>query len=195
MTHNGAIRILRYAERLHHKDLNDYWLGEVLRIAKGTVGNQRLGDGWFKVRVRDRIEALSDGRSTLNSFIEGFHTRPDTIFSDCAPWLFGTQASLWWLRNYNSRTKATVEAYIEKTSQNVRSGICIMGMWKQHSGVLRVRLCKEHLYKKRMVWIGITFWQVMELQGAVAVSFTVTKDYALISLKGPKQNAKSGIFW
>ena len=175
-----SMRISAYAERLL-QGLNDIdWSESIKESQRNWIGKSVGAMVSFKVKSqKSQVESeatLSDfGHSTLDSFIDVFTTRPDTIFGVT----FMTLAPEYDLvaKITTPEQKATVEAYIEKTAK--RSERERMADVKTISGVFTGAYAEHPFTKEAIpVWIGDYVLAGYGTGAVMAVPCGDERDYA-----------------
>ncbi|KFF04916.1 leucine--tRNA ligase [Flavobacterium reichenbachii] len=175
-----SMRISAYAERLL-QGLNDIdWSESIKESQRNWIGKSVGALVKFKVKSqksKDESEAvLSDfGHSTLDSFIEVFTTRPDTIFGVTFMTLAPEHDLV--AKITTAEQKAAVEAYIEKTAK--RSERERMADVKTISGVFTGAYAEHPFTKEPIpVWIGDYVLAGYGTGAVMAVPCGDERDYA-----------------
>jgi len=175
-----SMRISAYAERLL-QGLNDIdWSESIKESQRNWIGKSVGAMVKFKVKSqKSQVEseaALSDfGHSTLNSFIEVFTTRPDTIFGVTFMTLAPEHDLV--AKIVTTDQKNAVEAYIEKTAK--RSERERMADVKTISGVFTGAYAVHPFTKEPIpVWIGDYVLAGYGTGAVMAVPCGDERDYA-----------------
>ncbi|KQX15121.1 leucine--tRNA ligase [Flavobacterium sp. Root420] len=175
-----SMRISAYAERLL-QGLNDIdWSESIKESQRNWIGKSVGAMVSFKVKSQKSqvpSEAtLSDfGHSTLDSFIDVFTTRPDTIFGVTFMTLAPEHDLV--AKITTPEQKATVEAYIEKTAK--RSERERMADVKTISGVFTGAYAEHPFTKEAIpVWIGDYVLAGYGTGAVMAVPCGDERDYA-----------------
>jgi leucyl-tRNA synthetase len=175
-----SMRISAYAERLLQglKDID--WSESIKESQRNWIGKSVGALVKFQVKSqKSNVEseaALSDfGHSTLDSFIEVFTTRPDTIFGVTFMTLAPEHPLV--AEITTSEQKAAVEAYIEKTAK--RSERERMADVKTISGVFTGAYAEHPFTKEPIpVWIGDYVLAGYGTGAVMAVPCGDERDYA-----------------
>jgi leucyl-tRNA synthetase len=175
-----SMRISAYAERLL-QGLNDIdWSESIKESQRNWIGKSVGALVKFQVKSqKSNVEseaALSDfGPSTLDSFIEVFTTRPDTIFGVTFMTLAPEHDLV--AKITTPEQKAAVEAYIEKTAK--RSERERMADVKTISGVFTGAYAEHPFTKEPIpVWIGDYVLAGYGTGAVMAVPCGDERDYA-----------------
>jgi leucyl-tRNA synthetase len=175
-----SMRISAYAERLL-QGLNDIdWSESIKESQRNWIGKSVGAMVSFKVQSpKSQVESeatLSDfGHSTLDSFIDVFTTRPDTIFGVTFMTLAPEHDLV--AKITTPEQKATVEAYIEKTAK--RSERERMADVKTISGVFTGAYAEHPFTKEAIpVWIGDYVLAGYGTGAVMAVPCGDERDYA-----------------
>lgn len=175
-----SMRISAYAERLL-QGLNDIdWSESIKESQRNWIGKSVGAMVSFKVKSqKSQVESeatLSDfGHSTLDSFIDVFTTRPDTIFGVTFMTLAPEHDLV--AKITTPEQKATVEAYIEKTAK--RSERERMADVKTISGVFTGAYAEHPFTKEPIpVWIGDYVLAGYGTGAVMAVPCGDERDYA-----------------
>jgi len=175
-----SMRISAYAERLL-QGLNDIdWSESIKESQRNWIGKSVGAMVKFKVKSqKSQVEseaALSDfGHSTLDSFIEVFTTRPDTIFGVTFMTLAPEHDLV--AKIVTADQKNAVEAYIEKTAK--RSERERMADVKTISGVFTGAYAEHPFTKEPIpVWIGDYVLAGYGTGAVMAVPCGDERDYA-----------------
>ena len=175
-----SMRISAYAERLL-QGLNDIdWSESIKESQRNWIGKSVGATVSFKVESqKPKVESdaiLSDfGPSTLDSFIDVFTTRPDTIFGVTFMTLAPEHELV--AQITTPEQKSEVESYIEKTSK--RSERERMADVKTISGVFTGAYAEHPFTKERIpVWIGDYVLAGYGTGAVMAVPCGDERDYA-----------------
>ncbi|MBG6111792.1 leucyl-tRNA synthetase [Flavobacterium sp. CG_9.10] len=175
-----SMRISAYAERLL-QGLNDIdWSESIKESQRNWIGKSVGATVSFKVKSqKSKVESdaiLSDfGPSTLDSFIDVFTTRPDTIFGITFMTLAPEHELV--AQITTPEQKSEVESYIEKTSK--RSERERMADVKTITGVFTGAYAEHPFTKERIpVWIGDYVLAGYGTGAVMAVPCGDERDYA-----------------
>lgn len=175
-----SMRISAYAERLL-QGLNDIdWSESIKESQRNWIGKSVGAMVSFKVKSqKSQVESeatLSDfGHSTLDSFIDVFTTRPDTIFGVTFMTLAPEHDLV--AKIVTADQKNAVEAYIEKTAK--RSERERMADVKTISGVFTGAYAEHPFTKEAIpVWIGDYVLAGYGTGAVMAVPCGDERDYA-----------------
>ncbi|MGA9637219.1 class I tRNA ligase family protein, partial [Flavobacterium sp.] len=175
-----SMRISAYAERLL-QGLNEIdWTESIKESQRNWIGKSVGAMVSFKVlspksKVQSEAELSDSGQGTLDSFIDVFTTRPDTIFGVTFMTLAPEHELVATITT--PEQKAAVEAYIEKTAK--RSERERMADVKTISGVFTGAYAEHPFTKEAIpVWIGDYVLAGYGTGAVMAVPCGDERDYA-----------------